>query len=78
MHQVSVAEARRRLRSLLAEVAAGKAVAVLRRGKEVARLVPPRRDSRRLPRLGAFRRSVALRGGPLSQDVIRERRAERY
>jgi prevent-host-death family protein len=78
MRKVSVAEARQKLRALLDEVAAGKQVAVLRRGKEVARLVPPRTSRRKLPDLGAFRRSVRLKGEPLSATVIRARREERY
>jgi prevent-host-death family protein len=78
MRKVSVAEARQKLRSLLDEVTAGKKVAVLRRGKEVARLVPPGRSKRRLPPLGSFRSSIALAGEPMSATVIRERREARH
>ncbi len=78
MQRVSVAEARQKLRTLLDEVAAGKQVAVLRRGKEVARLVPPRASKRKLPDLGGFRRSIRVKGEPLSATVIRARREARY
>ena len=78
MRKVSVAEARQQLRSLLDEVAAGEEVAVLRRGKEVARIVPPKGRPRRLPGLTAFRRSIVLRGSPMSTSVIQGRVDGRY
>lgn len=75
---VNVAEARRNLKALLDEVAAGHEVSVRRRGQEVARLVPPRRTRRRLPPLGAFRASIRVRGEPVSRTVVRARREARY
>jgi prevent-host-death family protein len=76
--KVSVKEARENLRALLDRVVQGDEVVILRRGKEVARLVPPRRDLRRLPSLEAFRNSIRYKGKPLSTDVVRGRREERY
>jgi prevent-host-death family protein len=78
VRKVGVVEARQRLRALLDEVAAGKEVCVLRRGKEVARLVPPKGRRRRLPSLGAFRQSLRVHGEPLSATVIRTRADARY
>jgi prevent-host-death family protein len=78
MATVSVKEARENLRSLLDRVAAGEEVSLLRRGKEVARLIPPRSTGRRLPSLVAFRRAVAIEGRSLSDEVARGRREERY
>jgi prevent-host-death family protein len=78
MRRVSVAKARQQLRSLLDEAATGEEVAVLRRGKEVARIVPPKNLSRRLPSLRAFRRSITLRGAAMSRSVVRERADGRY
>jgi prevent-host-death family protein len=79
MRKVSVAEARQKLRLLLDEVESGKQVALLRRGREVARIVPaPAEKRRRLPPLKAFRSSIAAAGEPLSRTVIRGRRSERY
>ncbi len=78
MKTVSVAEARRRLKALLDEVSSGHEVAVVRRGREVARLVPPKRSGRRLPALGAFRASIRVRGEPVSGAVVRARREARY
>jgi prevent-host-death family protein len=78
MKAVSVAEARKRFKALLDEVSSGHEVSLVRRGREVARLVPPRQGARRLPALGAFRASVRVSGGAVSRVVIRARRAARY
>jgi prevent-host-death family protein len=78
MRAVSVAEARRRLRALLDEVSSGHQVSVVRRGREVARLVPPKRRGRRLPALGALRASIRVTGEPMSRAVVRGRREARY
>jgi prevent-host-death family protein len=78
MKTVSVAEARSRLKALLDEVAAGQKVSVVRRGREVARLVPPRPTKRRLPPLGSFRASIRVTGESVSRTVVRARRNSRY
>jgi prevent-host-death family protein len=78
MRAVSVAEARKRLRALLDEVSSGHRVSVVRRGREVARLVPPKRRGGRLPALGAFRASIRVAGEPMSRAVVRARREARY
>ena len=78
MRTVSVAEARGRLKALLDEVSSGQEVSVVRRGREVARLVPPKRQGRRLPALGSFRASIRVTGEPVSQAVVRARRQGRY
>ena len=78
MKTVSAAEARRTFKALLDEVSSGHEVSVVRRGQEVARLVPPKQKRRRLPPLGAFRASIRVTGEPVSQTVIRSRREARY
>ena len=78
MKTVSVAEARRKLKTLLDEVSAGNEVSVVRRGREVARLVPPKREGGRLPPLGSFRASIRLAGDAMSRAVVRARREGRY
>ena len=78
MKTVSVAEARRRFKALLDEVSSGHPVSVIRRGHEVARLVPPRAKRLRLPDLSPFRASIRVKGEPLSRTVVRARRAARY
>lgn len=77
MKTVSVAEARSRFKALLDEVSSGHAVSVVRRGQEVARLVPPSRKGRRLPALGSFRASIRVTGEPVSRTVVRARREAR-
>ena len=78
MKTVSVAEARRTFKALLDEVSSGHPVSVVRRGQEVARLLPPKPRRVRLPALGAFRASIRVRGEPLSHTVIHGRRSARY
>lgn len=78
MKTVRVAEARRRLKALLDEVSAGQQVSVVRRGREVARLVPPSPKKQRLPPLGSFRASIRVTGEPMSRTVVRARRDKRY
>ena len=78
MRKVNLAQARRSLRALVDEVTTGREIALLRRGKEVARLVPPRGERRRLPSLETFRRSIDLEGGALSREVVRGRADERH
>jgi len=78
MKTVSVAQARSKFKALLDEVSSGHSVSVVRRGREVARLVPPKPKRRRLPPLGSFRASIRVSGEPASQTVIRARRHARY
>jgi prevent-host-death family protein len=79
MKMVNVTAARRRLKALLDEVSSGYEFSVVRRGQEVARLVPPKRRGRRLPALGSFRASIRVTGEPVSRAaVVRTRREGRY
>jgi prevent-host-death family protein len=78
MKTVSVAEARRMFKALLDEVSSGHEVSLVRRGCEIARLVPPKRVRRRLPSLASFRSSIRVMGEPVSRTVIRARREARY
>jgi len=76
--EINVKEARKRLSSLLDRVEEGAEVILLRRGKEVARLVPSSATGKRLPSLRDFRSSIKLGGGHLSETVIQGRQEERY
>lgn len=79
MSEINVRDARRQFKALLDRVAAGEEVVLLRRGKPVARMVPPEAEtSERLPNLSDFRASIAIRGGSLRDAVIANRREERY
>jgi prevent-host-death family protein len=76
--EIGVKEARSRFSSLLDQVEDGDEVIIRRRGKEVARLVPPRGQGKRLPSLKKFRAALRMKGEPLSVVVKRGRKEERY
>ena len=77
--EISVKEARAKFSSLLNQVKEGDEVIIRRRGKEIARLVPPAgSESKRLPSLRSFRSSLRVKGEPLSTTVRRGRKEERY
>lgn len=78
MVEVSVKEARDNFRAYLDRAEAGEEIIITRRGKEVARIVPPRREPKQFPDLTEFRKSIELRGEPMSETVIRQRRESRY
>ena len=79
MNTVSVKEARMRLAKLINAAQRGRGVAITRRGKTVAQLVPPPQPRQRgLPDLAAFRKTVKLRGASLSKTILTQRRQERY
>ncbi len=79
MNDVALFEAKNRLSELIHRVEAGEEIAITRRGKVVARLVPPahddalRRASDAIASLRASRRGVSL-GGLESRDLIRQGR----
>lgn len=68
MEQASVKEVRDNLRAYLDRAEAGEEIAVMRRGREVARIVP-----QPFPDLAEFRQSITLRES-MSTTVIRQRR----
>ena len=79
MHEVTVKEARENLKAILDRVANGEEILIHRRGKEVARLLPPQSQKPgRLPSLKNFRKSIRIKGRALSAEVVRMRRDERY
>ena len=79
MTEISIKKARSELSSLLRRVEKGEEVIILRRGKEVARLVPAKgARTRLLPSLKEFRASIRVKGEPLSRTVVRMRGEERY
>lgn len=79
MIQVNVREARQRWAKLISSAQAGQTIEVTRRGKTVARILPPLPTTRRkLPDLTAFHKTLKMTGTPMSQTVIEMRRQERY
>ena len=78
MERVNVREVRENLRAYLDRAESGEEISILRRGKEVARLVPPERKSGRFPDLTEFRASIKLKGESASESLIKSRREARY
>jgi len=76
--KINVKEARSKLSSLLDRVEEGEEVIITRHGKEIARLVKPHDDIKKLPSLKGFRSSIKITRGPLSAAVIQEREKGRY
>jgi prevent-host-death family protein len=79
MLEIDLKELRTKLRLVIQQVEAGEEIRITRRGKEVARLVPPPvQTPPPLPDLTEFRASIKLRGEGLSETVIKARREARY
>jgi prevent-host-death family protein len=76
--EINAKEARGKLSSLLKRVEKGDEIVVVRRGKQVARLVPFQRKENPLPQLREFRASIKVKGRPLSADISRSREEGRY
>lgn len=78
MEHASVKDVRDNLRAYLDRAEAGEEIVILRRGKEVARIVPPKREPATFPDLTEFRKSIEIRGESPSETIIRMRRESRY
>ncbi|MBN1665107.1 MAG: type II toxin-antitoxin system prevent-host-death family antitoxin [Deltaproteobacteria bacterium] len=76
--EVNIKEARGKFSALINQVEEGAEIILTRRGREVARLVPPPHKTKRLPSLKEFRKSIKVSGKPLSEAVIEGRKEERY
>lgn len=76
--EININEAKSKMSSLLDLSLKGEEVVIMRRGKRVARLVPVRSTDKKLPDLHAFRDSIIVKGGSLSNCVIQERSKDRY
>jgi prevent-host-death family protein len=69
-----IRQARQHLSAILDEVRRGREVTLTDRGRPVARIVPPGRDSARpLSSRRRFRATIRLKGRPLSETVVDER-----
>jgi prevent-host-death family protein len=79
MGPVNIKEARKRLSDLVDAAERGESVVITRRGKEVARLVPPGpANGSGPPDLSAFRSSIKMKGKRLSRVVTDMRTQDRY
>jgi prevent-host-death family protein len=76
--EISAKEARSKFSSILDQVQEGDEVIIRRRGKEIARLVPPKGEGKRLPWLKKFRAAIRIKGGSLSTAVKHGRSEDRY
>lgn len=74
MKSAGIREARQHLSAILDEVRKGREVVLTDRGRPVARIVPPQRESERpLSSHRRFRAGIRLKGRPLSETVARDR-----
>lgn len=78
MGTITGREARSNFRDVMDRVQAGEEITVLRRGKPVARIVPPRSGCEPLPDLTEFRDSIQVRGQSLRASLSEEREAARF
>lgn len=79
MDTVNMKEARERLSELVRAAERGQSVTITRRGKEVARIVPPPQSPLKpLPDLSEFRASIKIKGRSLTDELLALRREERY
>ena len=79
MGPVNLKDARKQLGVLVRAAARGESIVITVRGKEAARIGPLERKAlKRFPDLTAFRKTIKLKGKPMSETVIAMRREERY
>lgn len=81
--KISVKEARKRFSEILNLVSVGEEIFITRRGKIEAKLIrheekDQTKNKKRFPDLSAFRKSIEIKGQPLSETVIRNRNEERF
>ena len=77
MVRISVEEAERDFKAVLAQVAHGEEVVLMEQDRVVARLVPPRSREQELETMKVFRNSLRVSGEPLSVTVVKARQEER-
>jgi len=74
MKKAGIREARQNLSSLIEDVKKGREIVITDRGRAVARLVPPSRESTKpFPDLSGFRRGMPVLIPPLSETIVEER-----
>ena len=78
MLEINVKEARSNLSTLLDRVEKGEEIIITRRGKRVARISNIVNTPTPLRSLKQFRNKIRIKGKPLSQTVIDQRKEERY
>ena len=78
MERANVKDVRKNLRTYLERAEAGEEIIVLRRGREVARIVPPRHEPKPFPDLTEFRKSVKLQNERPLTALLKLREETRY
>ena len=79
MKSVSIKTARANLAEIIENALRGSTTIITRRGKNVAVVAPvPTKKPLPLPDLTDFRKSIEMKGKPLSAIVIEQRRKSRY
>lgn len=78
MLEINIKELRDQLAQFINQVEAGEEIAITRRGKVVARLLPAPKMPPQFPDLTEFRASIKLKGEGMSETIIKERREARY
>jgi prevent-host-death family protein len=76
MHSVSIRDARANLADIIAQVGSGQVVAITRRGREVARIVPAAQAVRPLPSRTTARAAMVKRGAKVTRSTVAMMRAE--
>ncbi|MCL4863499.1 MAG: type II toxin-antitoxin system prevent-host-death family antitoxin [Caldilineaceae bacterium] len=77
MLEVNLKELRTKLRLVIQQVEAGEEIRITRRGKEVARLVPPSHPTKQFPDLTEFRASIKLEGASPLAALLAMREEDR-
>lgn len=76
--EINVKRARERFSELLHIVHEGEEVTILKHGKQVARMVPPVTEKKKLPSLADFRKTIKIKGEPVSKVVLQNREEDPY
>lgn len=78
MNTLTVKDIRQNLSQAINNAESGEETVITRYGKPIAKLVPIEAEQRKFPDMSEFRKSIKLKGKPLSQTVIEMRNEERY
>lgn len=76
MNSVSIRDARAHLADLIAQVGNGQVVAITRRGREVARIVPAELAVQALPSRATTRAAMVKRGAKVTRSTVAVIRSE--
>lgn len=78
MKKVQVNEVREKLAKYLSEAEQGEEIIITKHSRPVARLVPIESKNTGFPDLSEFREKMTVKGKPMSEEVAKLRKEERY